>query len=305
MGSPLDSPDLTDFRKPVRSELDEAIPRRTFLKQAILSALTTTTAANGGLYYVKNIEPYHPVVERLTLALPSLPAAADGLRLAQLSDLHMGRSIRPEDVARGVALVNAERPDLIVVTGDYVTGDASYAEPCARELGRLQAPLGVWAILGNHDKWTRSSAIIAALQAAGLRVLVNRALPPIPSVPLWLIGLDDIWSGKPNLPASVADLPPEGCRILLAHEPDFADEAARPDYRIALQLSGHSHGGQVRLPVVGAPVLPYLGRKYDQGLRRVGDMWLYTNRGLGMVEPAVRFNCPPEVTLFTLRQEKG
>lgn len=280
--------------------LDEPVTRRTFLKQAILTALAGTALGDGGLYYIKNVEPYRPVVERLTLALPSLPAAADGLRLAQLSDLHVGRTMTAQDVARGVALVNAERPDLVVVTGDYVTGDARYAGPCARELGRLQAPLGVWAVLGNHDQWTKAKEITATLREAGLRVLINQAIAPIPNVPLWLVGLDDIWSGKPNLPASVAALPPDGCRILLAHEPDFADEAARPDYRIALQLSGHSHGGQVRLPLVGAPVLPHLGRKYDEGLRRVGGMWLYTNRGLGMVEPAVRFNCPPEVTLFTL-----
>lgn len=277
------------------------ISRRSFLRYLGYTTLAAGASGLGGLYYANEWEPFRPSIERITLALPYLPPTLDGLRLAQLSDLHVGKSFTQENVVAGVTVVNALQPDIIVVTGDYVTHSAADAKACAWALSQLKAPLGVWAILGNHDLWTNAQQVATALRAAGLRVLINEAVQPVAGEALWLLGLDDIWSGKPDLRGVVRGLPTQGCRILLAHEPDYADTAARAEYGIQLQLSGHSHGGQVRLPVLGALKLPNLGRKYDMGLRRLGEMWLYTNRGLGVVEPAVRFNCPPEVTLFTLR----
>ena len=116
---------------------------------------------------------------------------------------------------------------------------------------------------------------------------------------LHIAGVDDIWYDHDNLDEVLAKLPETGAVILLAHEPDFADESAKTG-RFGLQLSGHSHGGQIVLPVVGPPILPRLGKKYPSGLYKVGDMWQYTNRGVGMLEPAVRINCRPEITVFTL-----
>ena len=115
----------------------------------------------------------------------------------------------------------------------------------------------------------------------------------------WLAGVDDVWEQHADLNAALASAPPGVLKILLAHEPDYADVVAA-DGRVSLQLSGHSHGGQVRLPFVGVPRLPYLGTKYPYGLRRVGNLWLYTNRGIGVIAPPIRFNCRPEVTLITL-----
>ena len=116
----------------------------------------------------------------------------------------------------------------------------------------------------------------------------------------WLCGVDDVWSGDPDLAAALTGVPETSFKILLCHEPDFADSAARKS--ISLQLSGHSHGGQVRLPLVGAPILPYLGRKYPIGLQAVegSNLRVYTNVGLGVIFPPVRFNCWPEVTHLTL-----
>ncbi len=116
---------------------------------------------------------------------------------------------------------------------------------------------------------------------------------------IYLAGLDDLWSGQADLTAALAQAPANVPTILLVHEPDFADTVAK-DGRVSLQLSGHSHGGQVRLPGIGAPILPYLGRKYDQGLYNVNNMWLYTNRGIGLGRIPLRINCPPEITEFTL-----
>jgi hypothetical protein len=148
--------------------------------------------------------------------------------------------------------------------------------------------------------WTNADIVHEGLTQAGIPLLRNsgRALE-IGRAVLFVAGLDDGWSGRPNLDTALAARPAGAATVLMFHEPDLADAIA-PDGRINLQLSGHSHGGQVRLPGLGAPILPYLGQKYDQGLYSLRDMWLYTNRGLGVVGPPVRFNCPPEVTDLTL-----
>lgn len=116
---------------------------------------------------------------------------------------------------------------------------------------------------------------------------------------LYLAGLDDGWSGKPDLKTALEKAPADAPVILLLHEPDLADEVSK-DPRISLQLAGHSHGGQIRFPYIGAPILPYLAWKYDMGLYRVKDMWLYTNRGIGVTNEPIRYNCAPEITQFTL-----
>jgi predicted MPP superfamily phosphohydrolase len=131
-------------------------------------------------------------------------------------------------------------------------------------------------------------------------VLHNEALTlNINGAGFTLAGVDDVWSGQPDLRAALNQVPPDSPTLLLAHEPDFADISAQ-DGRVALQLSGHTHGGQVRLPGVGALILPYLGQKYDIGLRQVGQMWVYTSRGVGLIGPPIRLNCPPEITEITL-----
>jgi predicted MPP superfamily phosphohydrolase len=137
------------------------------------------------------------------------------------------------------------------------------------------------------------------LSEAGVTLLVNQSQRLPVDAPLTLVGLDDVWERKHDLRAALAGVPDDECKLLLVHEPDYADEAAH--YPVDLQLSGHSHGGQINLPGYGRPVLPYLGQKYPAGLYQVGLMALYTNRGLGVISPPVRFNCPPEVTLLTLR----
>jgi uncharacterized protein len=203
-------------------------------------------------------------------------------------------------VQAAVEAVNQLRPDAVMLTGDYVSRDAALAEPCAQALGALQAPAGVYAVLGNHDHWTDAGEVERALAAQSLTVLRNDAVPiERGGARLWIAGVDDVRQRRADLDRALRLVPADQAAILLAHEPDYADLAAQ--HPIDLQLSGHSHGGQVRLPILGAPFLPYLGRKYPRGLYRLGALQLYTNRGLGVVAPPVRFNCPPEITLLTLR----
>jgi predicted MPP superfamily phosphohydrolase len=156
----------------------------------------------------------------------------------------------------------------------------------------------VLACLGNHDHWTDADAVAGALTDAGITVLRNAAREVADG--LWVAAVDDVWERYADLEKALEGVPAGATVVLLAHEPDYADEVAA-DGRVSLQLSGHSHGGQVRLPFAGPLVLPYLGRKYPAGLYRVGEMWLYVNRGVGLVSPAVRFNCRPEVTVLRLR----
>jgi len=204
-----------------------------------------------------------------------------------------------------------QQADLTVLTGDYVSHSANYAPSCAEALSPLAASSGdspprfggaggsnALACLGNHDHWTDANAVAGALADAGLTVLRNAAREMANG--LWVAAVDDVWERHADLDKALEGIPAHTTIVLLAHEPDYADEVAA-DGRVKLQLSGHSHGGQVRLPFVGPPLLPYLAHKYPAGLYRVGGMWLYVNRGIGLIAPAVRINCRPEVTLLTLR----
>jgi predicted MPP superfamily phosphohydrolase len=273
----------------------DRVSRRRFLRWSLGAAISV---CGGGPAYTFLVEPRWLALERVEIALEGLPPQLDGLRLTFLSDLHRGPQIEREYIARAVDLARQAGGDLVLLGGDYVTKSAGFASSCAEELARLRAPAGVYACLGNHDHWTDADAVAGALVRAGVRVLRNEGLEVADG--LWLAAVDDVWERRADLDAALAGVPPGVTAVLLAHEPDFADVTAA-DGRVALQLSGHSHGGQVHLPFLGSPILPYLAQRYPAGLYHVGRMRLYVTRGVGLVAPAVRFNCRPEVTLLTLR----
>ena len=255
--------------------------------------------ASAGYIYLNN-ESETIVVERITIAIPGLKESLEGFTIAQISDIHLLPMTQPEHVANGVAITNSLNPDLTLLTGDYIWTDIEAMHALSPIIANLDARYGVYTSLGNHDLWIDVNVIKQGLEEAGLPLLVNEGVPiSVGKEILYLAGVDDGWSGQPDLHAALEGAPPDVPVVLMAHEPDMADTFAR-DGRVALQLSGHSHGGQVRLPGIGAIALPYLGWKYDQGLYKVSDMWLYTNRGLGITNIALRFNCPPEITQFTL-----
>jgi predicted MPP superfamily phosphohydrolase len=274
--------------------------RRVFLGVALVAG-GGAVGVPAAWVYGSRIEARWLEVTRLRVPVAGLPAALSGLTIGQISDLHFGPVVDAARVRAAVDVLLRARSDVAVVTGDFVSRlDGGEADLVVRELSRLRAPLGQFAILGNHDHWTNPVEVADAVRRAGLTLLRN-AHQPIArdGGRLWLAGVDDVWMGKANLPQALDGVPSDGRVVLLAHEPDFADDAAQ-DRRVALQLSGHTHGGQIRLPLFGAPILPPFGRKYPYGLRRVGGVTLYTNRGIGLIQPAVRLNCRPEVTVVEL-----
>jgi len=253
-----------------------------------------------GYEYSVRIEPHWLSIEHVVIPMEGLKSSLEGFKIVCLADFHLRPYHTIDWIREVVRRANQLTPDLVCLLGDYVYESADMILRLAPELAGLRSRYGVLCILGNHDLWTDRHVVTAGLERAGLRVLVNQgSLLAIGDGQLYVAGLDDGWSGNPDLSAVVQDAPP-GCKvILLMHEPDFADDLST-DGRVSLQLSGHSHGGQVRLPGLGAPILPDFGRKYDQGLFRVNAMWLYTTRGIGAIDPPVRFNCRPEISEIVL-----
>ena len=259
----------------------------------------------GGLVYARKVEPERVEVRRLSLPLSRLGFPFEGYRIAQISDLHADRWMTPGRLLGLVKLVNAEAPDLVVITGDFATHSwlfslVRYATRLAAPLRRLRAPDGTFAVLGNHDHKTGAGLVRRVLESCGVTELRNDVQTLCrDGASLHLCGIDSVFEGKDRFGRVLDRLPKEGTAILLAHEPDFADTSGATG-RFDLQLSGHSPGGQVRLPLLTPLFLPPLSRRYPGGLYRVGGMFLYTNRGIGS-HPNLRFNCRPEITVFTLR----
>lgn len=283
----------------MRTSGAETNSRRKFLRYALWGG---AGLLGGRALLSLLLERHWLTVYRVTVPLPHLPPALHGFTICQLSDLHRGPVVSEEHIRRAADIAMSLNADLIVVTGDFVSGAATNAPSCAAALSGLRARYGVYGVLGNHDYWTRDvEAVVDAVTRSGIQLLTNRAVRlNVQGFNWWLCGVDDVWAGEPDLDAALQYVPDGAFRILLCHEPDFADEAAKRN--IPLQISGHSHGGQVRLPLIGAPVLPFWGRKYPIGLQRVknSSTLVYTNVGVGCIVPAVRLNCRPEVTLMTL-----
>ena len=261
----------------------------------------------GGLLYAREVEPRWVEVTRPEFELPRLAAAFDGYRVVQIGDIHLDDWARPEYLERMARMVNAGRPDLIVVTGDFASYSARRldTEKLVGALRRLSAPDGVLAVLGNHDYLTDMALIRRCISDAGLRELSNDFVTLNRNgSALHVAGIDDVMEGRSRLDVVLEKLPREGAAVLLAHEPDFADVAAATG-RFDLQLSGHSHGGQVRVPLLVRAVLPPFSQRYVRGSYEVGQMLLYVNRGLGTVNARLRFGCRPEITALTLRAPAG
>ncbi|PYY16852.1 MAG: hypothetical protein DMG60_13685 [Acidobacteria bacterium] len=282
-----------------------AVTRRTFLKRASLLA---GTAGLGLAGYSSFIEPNEIDLRHVEIKIERLPPAFEGFKIAILSDLHFGPYTGEREIGAAIEATNQLRPDMVALLGDFVSeplvGDkktaARKAEPCAQLLARLRSRLGSFAVLGNHDVFTDPDFVSGALKAHGVSLLQNshQAIEQ-GGDRLWLLGTNDALLSNCDLDAAAAGIPSQETKILLAHEPDIADHSAK--LGIDVQLSGHSHGGQVRAPGLPPLYLPPLGSRYYEGYYRIGGLQLYTNRGIGTVGLPFRFLCPPEVTLVTLR----
>ncbi len=255
----------------------------------------------GGIGYTSQIEPGWIETVTMVHRIAALPIPLHGYRIVQLSDLHYDNIwMTQQRLLEAVQIANGLRPDLIVITGDFITNQPPNAqEHLSAALGRLYAPDGVLAVPGNHDYWSGIAIIEAVTRAAGIALLHNE-IRTLQGGQLHIAGLDDVMEGHSRIQYTLKAIPATGTTVLLVHEPNVADRVAA-SRKVALQLSGHTHGGQVVPPFSKSPpILPPLGNKYPSGRYQIGKMIHYTNRGLGMVPPRVRFNCRPEITLHVL-----
>ena len=295
-----------------------SLKRRDFLGDVVKGTMAVATGMSamgvGTAYYAQTIEPNWFDITHQQFSFSRLAKVFHGYRLVQISDIHADTSFMTARRLQGIVqVVNALNADCIAITGDFVTDYAPGLEETLAVLQKLQARDGVFGVLGNHDHPAGVEWVRACLRAGRVQELNDRTHTIRRSGQmLHLVGLDDlwptnigdplpVWTHLPLLNQLTTSLPDEGAIVLLVHEPDFADVAASTR-RIDLQISGHSHGGQVRIPLHGPiqSALPPLARKYPQGLYKFGDMLLYTNRGLGMLEPQIRFNCRPEIAVMDL-----
>ena len=283
-----------------------SISRRKFLKR-----VAWATGATGlGCLYPAYIEPHHVQVSRLRYAVPNLPYAWDGMTIAHLTDLHRSAFVGLDYLNRCIDVANALHPQLTIFTGDYIThglhfphADISvgntprFLGECVRCMARARAPLGVLATLGNHDHWYNGDRVTAAIQSAGIPVLRNQNTRiTVNGEALSIVGLGDLCTEGVDLRRAFQGVD-DPFSLVLTHNPDVFASWARPGAHLI--LAGHTHGGQVNLPFVGAPIVP---SRYVRGFFRRGDSTMYVNRGVGLIFPPVRFNCPPEIALIQLQR---
>lgn len=237
-------------------------------------------------------------LERLTVNLPRLPKKLDGLKIIHLSDIHHSPFTDLQHISRAVKIANRLRPDMFVLTGDYVSHERKYIGPVAEVLGELESEFGTYACLGNHDHWTDPDLVTRRFRDAGIKMLVNEGLRfEGRGASFWLAGVDDHMVGKTDLAASLRGSFPDEMKLLLAHNPLIFRQAVR--FGVDITFSGHTHGGQVKVRDPQKRMLR--PRKLTSGLHRRKDSQIYITRGIGTVVLPIRYQCPPEISLIELR----
>lgn len=272
--------------------------------------LAGTAAAVAGLaVYSGEVSRHEISIVAQDLAIQKLPPAFDGFRVAQISDIHYDEYTEPPFLRRVIHKLNELQPDLVMLTGDFISfvplprNFAEYAiRECAKTLEAIACPLR-FAVMGNHDSFLGAPEIKPILADHGLPMLVNQHVPiERNGQRFWLAGTHDPVTHIPDLEATIP-ANPQAPVFLMCHGPDYADTLIQHPrgHLVDAMFSGHTHGGQVRLPFLPPMHLPAGGQKYVEGLFRIGRLQLYVNRGIGAVGLPFRLNCPPEITLFTLK----
>jgi len=273
--------------------------RRQFLRGLIATPLVAVSA---GAAYSRLIEPYNYWISENDVFIRDLPPSFENFRITQLTDIHHSRILGISEVQRVVSLAQQTRPDMFVLTGDYSTTYRRYIEPCAEALAALSAPEGVWAVLGNHDHYTDPELTTRALERNHIAVL-NNAHTTLRRGPdsLQLSGIDDWTWNATDWSRAFSGLDAKTPTILLSHQPRVLDfEETR---NVALILSGHTHGGQLKFPFLGAPARLFTDDlKYARGLFRRGETQLYVSSGTGVIGLPLRFGVRPEIAVLRLRR---
>jgi uncharacterized protein len=281
------------------------VSRRSFLVAGTGVAGAGLLSGYGCLYELRNLQ-----LEQFVLTLPDLPPGLEGTRLVLMSDWHCGPVNRPRDLRPAIRLANQCSPDLVLLPGDFTSMSGRYFAEAAELASQLhpRIPGGVLVSWGNHDYWHGLEPGLQMMPEAGCHILTNRSLVLTArreleehGKGLWLCGIDDLWAGTPQLAESLARVAPDQPRLVLSHNPDVAEQQHGP--RVDLMVSGHTHGGQVRIPTMGTPIIPsQYGQKYASGLVDGPGYKVYVSRGVGSSGLPVRFGVPPEVTVFELRR---
>lgn len=273
--------------------------RRQFLSGLVATPLVAVSATAA---YARLIEPYNYLVSETDILIRDLPAAFEGFRITHLTDIHHSRILGLNEVQRVVGIAQQTRPDMFVLTGDYSTTYRRYIEPCAEALGALSAPEGVWAVLGNHDHYTDPELTTRALQRHHIAVLNNAHTTfQRGSDTVQLSGIDDWTWNAVDWARAFSGLKASVPTILLSHQPTVLDFEQTKN--VSLILSGHTHGGQLRFPFIGAPArFATADLKYARGLFRRGDTQLYVSSGTGVIGLPLRFGVRPEIAVLRLRR---
>lgn len=290
--------------------MSEKVTRRTFIKRAFAGFLAVAASGAGGYFYAREVEPRMLDITRHKIKNVDLPVGFDGIKIIQFSDTHIGFQYTMEQLEKLITKINKIQPDIIFFTGDLLDDPRHFTEKnrIITMLSKLNSPLGKFAVYGNHDHGGYGSGLYKQImEQSGFNLLLNTSatVKLLDGSTLRIAGIDDAMLGKPDLAAAMANIPQNSFTILLSHAPDKADEAIR--YPIQLQLSGHSHGGQIQIPFYGPWVTPPFAEKYVEGFYNLGDektLTLYVNRGLGTTRLPFRFLSQPEIALFTLYHEK-
>ncbi|MFD1735614.1 metallophosphoesterase [Bacillus salitolerans] len=287
--------------------MNDQYTRRSFLKKAYRLTIGTTLTILFGYTYARFIEPKQLEVTEHSIRSSFIPEPFDGVKILQFSDTHIGHYYDARQLEQLVETINHLKPDLVLFTGDLIDAPDQYGHPeeLIPILKKIVAPLGKFAIYGNHDHGgygTESYKII--MELSDFQLLVNSYIPiTVKNSSIYLAGLDDYMLGRPDFEQTLGKIPENSYTIFLAHEPDVAKVSH--SYPVQLQLSGHSHGGQIQIPFIGPIVTPPYGTEYVEGFYSIGQkpLTLYVNRGLGTTRVPFRFFSKPEISLFTLKAD--
>jgi predicted MPP superfamily phosphohydrolase len=295
-----------EIRRPVRDSKWDHTPRR--IKRLRIAFIALLLFGLGVAIWAFFIEPNRLVTRYQTIEIERWPSELSGLKIAVLSDLHIGgRFIDEPKLRLIVERTNQLQPDLIVILGDSISGGRDHhamdPEVFAPVLKDFRAPLGVYTVLGNHDWWFNGERVRSALEANGLKVIENdAAVIETRGSSFWLVGLADLWTRTQRIPQTLAKVPEGGAPVIaLAHNPDVFPQLPQ---RVSLLLAGHTHGGQVKLPLIGTVVhTSDFGDHYEAGHVFENGHHLFVTTGIGTSIIPVRFGVPPEIVLLTVKSK--
>ncbi|MDC3416546.1 metallophosphoesterase [Aquibacillus salsiterrae] len=279
--------------------------RRTFLKKLFSSTLGLLGLGGGTYYYAREIEPGLLAVRKDLIKSPKIAETFHNFKIVQFSDTHIGFNYSLEQLSDLVTTINEQNPDMVVFTGDLVDkpNNYSWGKQLVHILSSIIAPYGKYWVYGNHDHGGYGTDIVKkTMQDSGFRLLQNsHSTIKKGNDSFNLIGLDDVLLGKPDIETALAGIDEKLFSLLLVHEPDFADQSKT--YPIDVQLSGHSHGGQVQIPFFGYIYTPEYAQIYVEGNYQIGErpLSLFVSRGIGTTRLPYRFLCKPEISVFTLK----